>query len=36
MDYNQIAKDIIQDVGGKENIISAVHCADCRYHCQLR
>ena len=27
MDYNQIAKDIIQDVGGKENIISAVHCA---------
>lgn len=27
MDYNQIAKDIIQDVGGKENIISAMHCA---------
>lgn len=27
MDYNQIAKDIIKDVGGKENIISAMHCA---------
>lgn len=27
MDYNKIARDIIQDVGGKENIISAMHCA---------
>lgn len=27
MDYKKIAKDIIKDVGGKENIISAVHCA---------
>lgn len=27
MDYNKIARDIIQDVGGKENIISAIHCA---------
>lgn len=27
MDYKQIAEDIIQDVGGKDNIISAMHCA---------
>lgn len=27
MNYSQIAKDIIKNVGGKENIISAVHCA---------
>lgn len=27
MNYNQIAKDIIKDVGGKENILSAMHCA---------
>lgn len=27
MDYNKIAKDIIADVGGKENILSAMHCA---------
>lgn len=27
MDYNQIAKDIIENVGGKENILHAMHCA---------
>lgn len=27
MDYNQIARDIIKNVGGKENIVSAMHCA---------
>lgn len=27
MNYSQIASDIIRDVGGKENIISAMHCA---------
>lgn len=27
MNYNQIAKDIIKNVGGKENIVSAMHCA---------
>lgn len=27
MNYTQIARDIIQDVGGKENILSAMHCA---------
>ena len=27
MDYNQIAKDIIKNVGGQENILSAMHCA---------
>ena len=27
MDYNQIAKDVIKNVGGKDNIISAMHCA---------
>lgn len=26
-DYNQIAKDIIREVGGDENIASATHCA---------
>lgn len=26
-DYNQIAKDIIKEIGGDENIISATHCA---------
>lgn len=27
MDYSKIAKSIIQNVGGQENILSAVHCA---------
>lgn len=27
MNYNQIAKDIIDAVGGKENIVSVMHCA---------
>lgn len=27
MDYTQIAKDIIENVGGKENILHAMHCA---------
>lgn len=27
MDYSKIAKGIIENVGGQENIISAVHCA---------
>ena len=27
MDYNKIAQDIIENVGGKENIISAAHCS---------
>ncbi len=27
MDYSKIASDIIANVGGKENIISAMHCA---------
>lgn len=27
MNYQQIAKDIIANVGGKENILSAMHCA---------
>lgn len=27
MDYNKIAKSIIMCVGGKENIVSAMHCA---------
>lgn len=27
MDYSKIASDVIKDVGGKENIISAMHCA---------
>lgn len=27
MDYSKIAKKIIQNVGGQENILSAVHCA---------
>ena len=25
--YNQISKEILEYVGGKENIISAAHCA---------
>ena len=27
MDYNKIAKEIINCVGGKENITGAMHCA---------
>ncbi|MDO4663451.1 MAG: sucrose-specific PTS transporter subunit IIBC [Erysipelotrichaceae bacterium] len=27
MDYSKIAKSVIENVGGQENIISAVHCA---------
>lgn len=27
MDYSKIAEEIIENVGGKENIISAMHCA---------
>lgn len=27
MDYNTIAKEVIKNVGGKDNIISAMHCA---------
>jgi len=27
MDYNKIAKDIIMNVGGENNIVSAMHCA---------
>ena len=27
MNYNQIAKDVIEAVGGKENITHAMHCA---------
>ncbi len=26
MKYEQLAKDIIENVGGKANIISVVHC----------
>lgn len=26
MKYEQLAKDIIQNVGGKENVNSVVHC----------
>lgn len=26
MKYEQLAKDIIENVGGKENVISVVHC----------
>lgn len=26
-DYNKIAKEILQNIGGKENIVSAAHCA---------
>ena len=25
--YNQISKEILENVGGKENIVSAAHCA---------
>ena len=25
--YNQISKEILEYVGGKENIVSAAHCA---------
>ena len=27
MNYNQLAKEIIEAVGGQDNIISAMHCA---------
>ena len=27
MDYNSIARQILENVGGKENLISAAHCA---------
>ena len=25
--YNQISKEILEHIGGKENIVSAAHCA---------
>lgn len=27
MDYNKVAKEVLADVGGKDNVISAAHCA---------
>ncbi len=27
MDYQKAAKDVLQDIGGKENVVSAAHCA---------
>ena len=27
MDYNSAAKKVIEGLGGKENIVSAAHCA---------
>lgn len=27
MDYRSIAKQVLENIGGKENIISAAHCA---------
>ena len=27
MDYNRTAKEILEKLGGKENLVSAAHCA---------
>ena len=35
MDYVRIAQEVIENVGGKENIISVTHCAT-RLRFQLR
>lgn len=26
MNYNKIAKEVLENVGGKENVLSAAHC----------